>query len=143
MKSVFGYFLYIKSNWRIEDSCLARSRLTAIPCFASWTLSNRKSTPALAHSRNSFKMYFVHWELLINSYLCKIKNRITDVIRFFMVDLNVQNHTADFAKPCVVWLWVHFHTCIFSRVNFSKNFCKKCTPSNPLIAWKLKKVQNC
>ena len=46
--------------WRIGDSCLARSRLTAVPCFASWTLSNRKSTPASAHSRNSFKMYFVH-----------------------------------------------------------------------------------
>ena len=86
MKSVFGYFLYIKSNWRIGDSCLARSRITAVPCFASWTLSNRKNTPASAHSRNSFKMYFVHWELLIKSYPCKIKNRITNVIRFFMVE---------------------------------------------------------
>ena len=28
-------------------SCLVRSRLTAIPHFAFWTLSNRKSTPAV------------------------------------------------------------------------------------------------
>jgi len=76
--------------WRLGDSCLARSRITAVPCFASWTLSNRKSTPASAHSRNSFKMYFVHWELLIKPSPHKIKNRITDVIRFFMVGVKFQ-----------------------------------------------------
>ena len=31
--------------WRIGDSCLARSRLTAIPCFASMT--NRHFAKAL------------------------------------------------------------------------------------------------
>ena len=39
------------SLWAIRD-CLARSRITAIPCFASWILSNRKSTSASAHSRS-------------------------------------------------------------------------------------------
>jgi len=38
-----------------RGSCLVRSRLTAIPHFASWTLSNRKTAPASARSRNSLK----------------------------------------------------------------------------------------
>ena len=84
---------------------LARSRLTVIPCFASWTLSNCKSTPALAHSRNSFKMYFVHWELLIKPYPHKIKNRITDVIRFFMVECYVRISTRDSQNSYLVLLF--------------------------------------
>ena len=36
-------------------SCLVRSRLTAIPHFASWTLSNRKTASASARSRNSLE----------------------------------------------------------------------------------------
>ena len=37
---------------------LARSRLTAIPCFVYRAYSPcNKSTPASAHSRNSFEMY--------------------------------------------------------------------------------------
>ena len=39
----------IRMRW---DSCLARSRLTAIPHFAFWALPNRKTAPASARSRN-------------------------------------------------------------------------------------------
>ena len=39
-----------------DGDCLARSRLTAISCFAFWTLSNRKNTPASAHSRSNPQM---------------------------------------------------------------------------------------
>ena len=36
-----------------RGSCLVRSRLTAIPHFASWTLSNRKTASASARSRSN------------------------------------------------------------------------------------------
>lgn len=43
--------------WR-RGSCLVRSHLTAIPHFAYWTLSNCKTAPASARSRNSQKSLF-------------------------------------------------------------------------------------
>ena len=38
--------------WAWRD-CLARSRITAIPHFASWALPKCKTAPASAHSRSN------------------------------------------------------------------------------------------
>ena len=82
----------------------------------------------------------------LKPYPHKIKNRITDVIRFFMVDLNVQDNTLGFAKPYIVLLWAHIYSCIFLEIIISKFSSKKCISSNQVIAWKLKInkiIKNC
>ena len=57
-----------------RDSCLDRSHLTAIPHFASRTLSNRKTAPASARSRNSLCRSF---ESLIYLKLKEVRINLT------------------------------------------------------------------